>query len=218
MVEGGGRLRIEPTVATLGALVTGVRLTEVSDEDWERIEAAFLDRSVLIFPGQHLNEQQLAFGRRWGELNESQALSNRRAGPLPDTQTFRPTQQWAMSHLDSALYACTAMGSRLPAAARQPPNPRATRFVPQPSSYRSSMASTSSGFIIPCLRDPPDRDVGDTPPCVPSRVPPIRGSAFVSPWGQFCVSPDTERRHAPDQHVRGRFPPCRTKVLRVGKG
>ena len=80
MVEGGGGLRIEPTDATLGALVTGVRLAEVGDEDWERIEAAFLDRGVLIFPSQHLDdEQQMAFGRRWGELNESQALSNRRA-------------------------------------------------------------------------------------------------------------------------------------------
>ena len=49
MVVGGGGLRIEPTDATLGALVTGVRLAEVSDEDWEHIEAAFLDRAVLIF-------------------------------------------------------------------------------------------------------------------------------------------------------------------------
>ena len=41
MVEGGGGLRIEQTGATLGALVTGVRLAEVSDEDWECIEPPF---------------------------------------------------------------------------------------------------------------------------------------------------------------------------------
>ncbi len=51
--------------------------------------------------------------------------SSRLRRAFPDTQTFRPTQQWAMSHLDPALHACAAMGSRVPAAAERsaPPTP-----------------------------------------------------------------------------------------------
>ncbi len=30
---------------------------------------------------------------------------------FPDTQTFRPTQQWALSHVDPTLHACAGMGS-----------------------------------------------------------------------------------------------------------
>ncbi len=32
-------------------------------------------------------------------------------GLFPDTQTFRPTQQWALSHVDPTLHACAGMGS-----------------------------------------------------------------------------------------------------------
>ena len=54
--------------------------------------------------------------------------------------------------------------------------------------------------------------------CVPSRVPPFTGVSFCVALGQFCVSPDTERRHAPERHVRGRLPtPWRTKHLCIGK-
>ena len=95
----------------------------MSDEDWECIEAAFLDRGVLIFPGQHLDdEQQMAFGRRWGELNESQSLSNRRPdGTLRDAddplmRLFRGNEGW---HTDSSFEAVSAKASIL--LARQVP-------------------------------------------------------------------------------------------------
>ncbi len=75
-----GDLRIEPTGATLGATVTGVRLAGLSDDDWRAIEAAFHEHGVLIFPGQHLSQdEQVAFGARFGELSiEILLLSNRR--------------------------------------------------------------------------------------------------------------------------------------------
>ncbi len=62
-------LTIEPLDATLGAVVRGVRLAALDDESWGRIEAAFHEYAVLVFPGQHLSdEEQRSFGRRFGAL------------------------------------------------------------------------------------------------------------------------------------------------------
>jgi alpha-ketoglutarate-dependent taurine dioxygenase len=71
-------IRIEPTGATLGAVVTGVDLAHLSDEDWATIEAAFHEHAVLVFPAQHLDDAaQVAFGRRFGELMiETMAFTN----------------------------------------------------------------------------------------------------------------------------------------------
>ena len=63
------RLKVEPSEATLGAIVTGVRLCEVTEADWSAIEAAFHERAVLVFLGQHLTPpQQVEFGRRFGKI------------------------------------------------------------------------------------------------------------------------------------------------------
>lgn len=60
---------ITPVPATLGAVVTDVRLAALSDAEWRTLDAAFLEHALLIFPGQHLDaEQQLAFARRFGEI------------------------------------------------------------------------------------------------------------------------------------------------------
>ena len=54
------------------------------------------------------------------------------------------------------------------------------------------MASTSSGFNIPCLRDPPDRGVSLHRSPVPTPLPScFGGSVLVSPGGHFCVSPNS---------------------------
>ena len=60
-------MKIEHTDATLGALVTGIRISELQDAEWKSIESAFVKYAVLIFPGQQLKpEEQVAFGRRFG--------------------------------------------------------------------------------------------------------------------------------------------------------
>ncbi|MCC6433641.1 MAG: TauD/TfdA family dioxygenase [Acidimicrobiales bacterium] len=63
-----------------GATVTGVELRNLGDDEFAAIHAAFLEHGFLLFPGQHLNEQESAdFGRRWGELEfGGQALANQR--------------------------------------------------------------------------------------------------------------------------------------------
>ena len=61
-------LAIEPLDATLGAIVTGIRLAELDDVTWQQIHGAFLTYGMLVFPGQHLtDEQQAAFAARFGE-------------------------------------------------------------------------------------------------------------------------------------------------------
>ncbi len=54
---------------TFGAVVTGVKLAQLSDATFERVHAAFLEHGFLVFPGQFLSEQDsVAFGQRFGEL------------------------------------------------------------------------------------------------------------------------------------------------------
>ena len=63
-----------------GATVTDVDLRDLDDETFAAIRAAFLEHGFLLFPDQHLNEQEsAAFGSRWGELEfGGQPMSNQR--------------------------------------------------------------------------------------------------------------------------------------------
>ena len=62
-------LSLRPLDATLGAVITGVQLAALSNEEWRDIESAFLEYGVLFFPAQHLSAQaQLAFAQRFGEI------------------------------------------------------------------------------------------------------------------------------------------------------
>ena len=62
-------VEIQPSDATLGAVVRGVDLAALSDAEWKEIEAAFHTHAVLVFPEQPLSdEQQAAFSRRFGAL------------------------------------------------------------------------------------------------------------------------------------------------------
>ncbi|MGD8418134.1 MAG: TauD/TfdA family dioxygenase [Pseudomonadales bacterium] len=54
---------------TFGAVVTGVHLGRLTDDEFARIHAAFLEHGFLLFPGQFLSEQEnVAFGERFGAL------------------------------------------------------------------------------------------------------------------------------------------------------
>ncbi|HLZ84661.1 MAG TPA: TauD/TfdA family dioxygenase [Caulobacteraceae bacterium] len=58
---------ITPLEATFGAVVTGRRLAEIDEAAFAWLYTAWLDRALLIFPGQHLTrEEQVAFARRFG--------------------------------------------------------------------------------------------------------------------------------------------------------
>jgi alpha-ketoglutarate-dependent taurine dioxygenase len=68
---------IEPLDATVGAVVGGIRVTDLDDATWRELYAAWLQYAQLIFPDQHLaRDQQIAFARRFGLLEfEMAAIS-----------------------------------------------------------------------------------------------------------------------------------------------
>jgi alpha-ketoglutarate-dependent taurine dioxygenase len=118
-------LRIEPTRATLGATVTGVRLDALDDPAWRDVEAAFHEYALLIFPAQHLNgDDQVAFGRRFGgiehiigEMDIIPIGNQRRDGSLldddePGMQIMRGNEGW---HTDSSYMPLSAKASVLSA-------------------------------------------------------------------------------------------------------
>jgi len=79
-------VKIAPTGATLGALVTGIDLAELDDATWATVRSAFLEYGVLIFPGQDLSDQeQIDFGGRFGDIEhlvpnmDSVPISNQKA-------------------------------------------------------------------------------------------------------------------------------------------
>jgi taurine dioxygenase len=72
---------VEPLGATIGALIRGVNLAELSDEVAAELDQALLEWKVLFFRDQHLTrEAQVAFARRWGPLTDDRLLT----GPARD--------------------------------------------------------------------------------------------------------------------------------------
>jgi taurine dioxygenase len=69
-------ITIRPLSYALGAAITGVDLTKPLDRAVvSEIRNAWLEHLVLVFPGQRLTpEQQIAFGRHFGELDDHKAV------------------------------------------------------------------------------------------------------------------------------------------------
>ena len=73
---------ITPTEATLGAVVGNVRLNALDDAAFAAIKEAWHAHGVLIFPGQHLSEEeQVAFSRRIGPLERSLTKTHTKHDP-----------------------------------------------------------------------------------------------------------------------------------------
>ncbi|HTR85142.1 MAG TPA: TauD/TfdA family dioxygenase [Reyranella sp.] len=72
-------LRIEPIAgATLGAIVTGIRVPDLDEPSFTVLHQAWLKHALLVFPAQNLTrEEQIAFAKRFGPLEfDMTALSN----------------------------------------------------------------------------------------------------------------------------------------------
>ena len=64
------RVTILPTGKALGAEIQGIDLRAVEADDFKSIYRAWLDRSVLLFRGQNLTDENLiAFSRMFGDLD-----------------------------------------------------------------------------------------------------------------------------------------------------
>jgi alpha-ketoglutarate-dependent taurine dioxygenase len=60
---------VTPLEASFGATVTDIRLANIGDRQFRQLYDAWLEFGLLIFPGQHLgNDEQTTFAKRFGEL------------------------------------------------------------------------------------------------------------------------------------------------------
>jgi alpha-ketoglutarate-dependent taurine dioxygenase len=62
-------MQVKPLDASFGATVTGITLRELDDVGFQALYDTWLHYSLLVLPGQHLeNAQQIAFAKRFGNL------------------------------------------------------------------------------------------------------------------------------------------------------
>jgi alpha-ketoglutarate-dependent taurine dioxygenase len=122
---------MEPTVtpidATLGAVVTGLALSQMDAATWKTVEQAFHDHAVLVFPGQHLTEEeQVAFANRFGDIEllapdpeqKAVAISNQKPdGTImgEDEHRFKSLRGNEGWHTDSSYMPLAAKASVLSA-------------------------------------------------------------------------------------------------------
>jgi len=103
------QMKVEPlSGATFGATITGIDLTNLSNEVWAEIETASNEYGLLIFPAQHLTaDTQATFAKRFGPLqgkaDRAHSISNRRSDKTLFTERdptwltlSYPTRYWHM--------------------------------------------------------------------------------------------------------------------------
>lgn len=66
--------------ASFGAVVTGLKLSELDEATFAKLYDTWLEYALLVFPAQHLTKnEQVAFAKRFGELEfDLVAISNQR--------------------------------------------------------------------------------------------------------------------------------------------
>ena len=78
---------ISPTEKSLGATVTDINLAELSDSAWKSLYEAFLNYGVLIFPGQHLtDDDQGHFAERFGTPEKLSPKQNGANVPISNSK------------------------------------------------------------------------------------------------------------------------------------
>ncbi len=118
---------ITPLDATFGATITDIDLAHLDQPAWQRVEDAFHEYAVLIFPGQNLtDEAQVAFAMRFGEIEllrgdpeaKAVAISNQK----PDGSVLQPEEHRYQAlrgnegwHTDSSYMPLAAKASMLAA-------------------------------------------------------------------------------------------------------
>jgi alpha-ketoglutarate-dependent 2,4-dichlorophenoxyacetate dioxygenase len=118
-------VEIEPVSgATLGARVTGIDLRRLDDATFHEIEDVWHTHAVLVFPGQHLSdEEQVAFSRRFGELERLilDDLPDPRIGVLsnvrPDGSLIEPRGSYALFLLGNTFWHTDSSFKRVPSKA-----------------------------------------------------------------------------------------------------
>ena len=117
---------ITPLDASFGARVTDIALGKMDDAEWAAIEAAFNEYGALVFPAQHLSdEDHIAFAERFGAIEllrggdqKAVRISNKRAGGgvlSAEEKAFRTLKGNEGWHTDSSYMPLAAKASALAA-------------------------------------------------------------------------------------------------------
>jgi alpha-ketoglutarate-dependent taurine dioxygenase len=102
---------------SFGAIVTGIKLSNISNKVAKDLYEIWLERSLLIFPDQHLsNEEQVNFAKHFGDLEfDLSPISNVRSdGTVRDAtdddivKSLRGNMEW---HHDSTYMPLQAKGA-----------------------------------------------------------------------------------------------------------
>lgn len=110
---------VKPLDRTFGAIIQDIDLGALDDEIFESLYRCWLEHALLIFPGQHLtDDQQKAFARRFGDLVEgleaaeiSNVLPDGRLRDAPDDdmmKIIRGNMHW---HQDNTYMPVQAKGA-----------------------------------------------------------------------------------------------------------
>ena len=183
------------------ARVEGADLTRPLDEaTWAAIRAAFDEHSVLVFPGQPLDdEQQIAFSERFGRLEITRSMN-----PAAGTPFAR------QSNLDIKT------GERIPADDRRMVYQLANMLWHSDSSFKPvpSLCSLLSARIIPAEGGHTEFASGRA--AYPSLPEPLRrraeGAVAVH---DFAWSRDQVRPGFFTEKERAEYPPVRHRVVRA---
>jgi alpha-ketoglutarate-dependent taurine dioxygenase len=106
---------VAPLDASFGAVVTGLKLSQIDEPTFADLYRVWLDYALLVFPGQHLdNAQQIAFARRFGAPEfEIAPISNVRADGTvrPDDDIVKILKGNMGWHTDSTYMPVQAKGA-----------------------------------------------------------------------------------------------------------
>jgi alpha-ketoglutarate-dependent taurine dioxygenase len=135
------RFSIAPLDASFGAVVTGVRLATLSEEEFRALYDAWLEHALLIVPDQYLTRaEQIAFAKRFGPLEfEIAAISNVKAdgslrGEDEDDDVIKVLKGNMFWHCDSTYMPVQAKGAVF-SAEIVPPTGGETGFADMRAAY-----------------------------------------------------------------------------------
>lgn len=131
-------MQTHPLSGALGAEITEIDLSSISDQEFADLRDTFLDRSVIVVRNQNLNpDDHIAFAKRWGEININRLFKPTDTHPEIATLLKEPDQklniggQW---HTDHSYDLAPAMGSIL-YAVETPPAGGDTLFCSMGAAY-----------------------------------------------------------------------------------